>query len=38
VSAEKQQVQERCLREVALAAGIGCEVLSYETFSAGFSI
>jgi hypothetical protein len=37
VSAEKHQVQERCLREVALAAGVGCEVLSYETFCAGFS-
>jgi hypothetical protein len=38
VSAEKYRVQEQCLREVAAAADIDCEVLSYEDFCASFSV
>ena len=38
VSAERYRTQERCLREVAAAAAIDCEVLSYEDFCAGFAV
>jgi hypothetical protein len=36
VSAEKNREQERCLREVALVAGLETEVLSYDDFCDSF--
>ena len=38
VTAEKCGEQEKCLREVAILAGLETEVLSYEDFSNSFLV
>jgi hypothetical protein len=38
VTAERYRVQEKCLREIALVAGLDTQVLSYDDFCDGFLV